>query len=105
MWSYPVVSAHDGPGFNVAYLQAVEPLESINSSYQLVLMDRDGSNAAVMFPQDGEPSLAPQTVAWSPNGTHIALTADSNLWVLEIGKGLAQQLTGDGQTSAPSWAR
>ena len=104
MWSYPVVSSLDGHEFRVAYLEAVNPLASVASNYRLVLMDRDGSNRAVIFPPDGEVGVAPQIVAWSPKGMYIALILDGNLWVVEVSTGLVQQLTGDGHTSGPSWS-
>lgn len=104
MWAYPVISSSDGPEFKVAYLQALNPLASVNSTYRLTLMDRDGSNASMLFPPDGEFGLAPQMVSWSPDEMHIALIFDGNLWVVEVNDGMAQQLTGDGQTSVPSWS-
>lgn len=89
--------------FQVAYLQALSPLQSAESSYQLVVMDRDGSNATVLFPAAGEPGLEPQTVAWSPDASKIALEYRGDLWIVDAATGLGQTLTGDGQVVAVQW--
>ena len=104
MWASPVVSPPGMGGFRVAFLQALNPLESDNSRYQLALMDQDGSNATPIFPAPGETGLRPQTVAWSPSGNQIALIHRSDLWIVEEDSGITQQLTKDAQTSSPTWA-
>ncbi len=108
MFASPVTSpAIPLPGgevsFQVAYLQAIAPLQSAESSYQLVVMDRDGSNLTVLFPAAGEAGLDPQSVAWSPDASRIALQYRGDLWVIDIGTRLAQALTGDGQVVAVHW--
>jgi len=108
MFASPVTSpAVPLPGgevsFQVAYLQALSPLRSADSSYQLVIIDRDGSNQTVLFPAAGEPGLDPQPVAWSPDATRIALEYRGDLWIVEVATGLSQPLTGDGQVAAVHW--
>lgn len=87
----------------IGYLQARNPLNSVNDQYDLVIADRDGSNARVLFPPTGQPGLDPQEIAWSPSGRHVALIYGGNLWVIEAGTGRAQQLTVDGGATSPQW--
>jgi hypothetical protein len=91
----------------IAYLQARNGLEvsSLGSQqYQLVVADRDGSNARVIFPNAGQAAgLAPQTVAWSPDARHIAFVFQGDLWIVDVTSGLAQRLTADRSASSPRW--
>ncbi|HEC22114.1 MAG TPA: DUF348 domain-containing protein [Chloroflexi bacterium] len=108
MWANPQFSparTSDEPTFDVsiAYLQAIDPLDSVVSRYRLVVMDRDGSNQRVVFPPEDEPGLQPQVFAWSPDGRQIALIHQKNLYLVDVVTGLAQQLTGDGLSSNPRW--
>jgi hypothetical protein len=108
MFAAPVASPEVAtPGgeaaYQVAYLQALSPLESADSRYRLAVMDRDGSNQRILFPAAGEPGLEPQTVAWSPDAARIALIYRGDLWVVDVVTGTGQPLTGDGQTTALDW--
>lgn len=91
--------------YRVAFLQAITPLKSVDSNYRLGVMDRDGSNARILFPPEGEPGLSPETPAWSPDGMRIAVLYRSDLWVVDVATGLGQPLTSDGQTQAFTWNR
>ena len=103
MWAAPVLAAVPGLERPVAYLQAINPLQSVNSGYRLMLVDRDGSNRSALYPVAGEAGLLPQLLAWSPTGSMLAFVDGGDLWVIEIASKVAQQLTGDGQTSSPHW--
>lgn len=110
MFAYPSVSppvqmATGEIASRVAFLQALSPLESQGSNYQLVVMDRDGSNRRTLFPPQGEAGLAPQQPVWSPEGGQIALTYRGDLWLVDVVTGRGQQVTGDGQTTAYDWKR
>ncbi len=89
--------------YRVAYLQAVTPLESVDSSYRLGIMDRDGSNARILFPAEGEGGLEPIPPAWSPDGSRLAVLYRGDLWIVDVETGLGQPLTTDGQTQAYDW--
>jgi hypothetical protein len=109
MFAYPSCSPcieGRGSGQNclLAFLQALSPLESDRSRYQLVVMDRDGSNRRSLFPAEGEQGLEPQRVVWSPDAARIALIYRGDLWIVDISAGVGQRLTGDGQTTGISWA-
>lgn len=113
IWSMPRFSplitnaAGETYGY-IAYLRARSLADSINSSaqYDLVLADRDGSNARVIFPTDGGPGLTPDAAfTWSPNGRQIAFIYLGDLWVIDVEGGLANRLTLDGAASRPVWTR
>lgn len=108
MFAYPAASpASVEPGgelaYRLAYLQAVAPLESQNSSYQLSIIDRDGSEATLLFPPPGEAGLTPRPLAWSPAGDRLAVLYRGDLWVVDAQTGQGQRLTGDNQTAAMDW--
>jgi hypothetical protein len=105
IWSNPVVSPMTSTGFQVAFLQANNPLQSVNSGYTLSVMEQDGSNVKDIFPILGETALKPQNVSWSPSGKQIALIHKGNLWIVGNESSVSQQLTSDGQTSKPSWEK
>lgn len=95
--------------FTLAYLQALLPDQSETSTYRLFTIDQDGSNKQALFPEEGAPGLEPQHVAWSPTrmGTDgnyaIALVYNGNIWIIDAGTGIAQQITGDGLTTRVDW--
>jgi hypothetical protein len=108
MFAYPLASPTVvQPGgelaYRLAYLQAVAPLESQNSSYQLSIIDRDGSEATHLFPPQGEAGLTPRPLAWSPGGERVAVLYRGDLWIVDALSGQAQRLTGDNQTAAMDW--
>jgi hypothetical protein len=112
MFAYPSISPYDvlpsgEISYQIAFMQAIAPLESQFSSYRVALMDRDGSNLQTLFPGVGEPGIAVDEIGpieWSPAGDRIALIYRGDLWVVDVDTGLGQQLTGDGLTSATDWA-
>ena len=89
--------------YQIAYLQAMSPLESDKSRYQMMVMDRDGSNRRLVFPPQGEVGIEPLKIVWSPGNDRIALTYRGDLWIVDVLTGVGQRVTGDGQTSAVDW--
>jgi hypothetical protein len=95
--------------YSVAYLRADFPGESETSKYSLYLVDRDGSNEKTLLPQEDAISLDTQDVAWSPNvmetsGNYaIALIYNGNIWLIDSGTGVAQQITMDGLIERIDW--
>jgi hypothetical protein len=106
MFAYPSVSPLQSSTrekqYQIAYLQAIFPEQSVTSRYRLVVMDRDGSNRRTRFPANDAPGLEPQTPAWAPDsiqgqsGDFIAVVYQGNLWIVDSGNGQAYQITGDG---------
>ncbi|MCE2473224.1 MAG: G5 domain-containing protein [Anaerolineae bacterium] len=116
MWAAPSFSpgkvAGDGDGREgfLAWLQAREPRNSMNSEYDLVVADRDGSNERRLFPPAGadgmlkhDHGLTPKDYAWSPDARHIAAMYRGDLWLVDVGTAEAHQLTFDGASSNPVW--
>lgn len=108
IWASPAFSPfasalEEFPTGYLAYLQARNPLNSVNDLYDLVIADRDGSNSNIVFPEVGQPGVEPQEIVWSPSGQYVALIYQGNLWVVEVSTGRAQQLTIDGGASSPQW--
>ncbi|UCD42538.1 MAG: hypothetical protein JSV69_02695, partial [Chloroflexota bacterium] len=114
MFAYPIPSAtvqlaSEEQAHKVAYLQAVFPFQSETSRYNLMVMDRDGSNKKLLFPIDGSEGLEPQAVVWSPDqldetGNYaLGVVYQNNLWIVDSLTGEASQITGDGLTSRIDW--
>src|SRR5690606_17374935 len=112
-WSIPqyspeVISSETPfPRGHMAYLQAREWENSRNGDYDLVIADRDGSNARIVFPEREQPGLKAQVgeLAWSPDGRQLAFIYLGNLWVIDADTGVAHQLTQDNHASKPVWTR
>lgn len=110
MFAYPspspvITNRH----YLVAFLQAIFPEQSESSRYRLMIMDRDGSNRRSIFPPEGSPGLEPQKVVWGPSQNNsqpanwLAVIYQGNLWLLNLERQQAQQITGDGSISKIDW--
>jgi resuscitation-promoting factor RpfB len=94
--------------YNLAFLEAIYPAQSDTSRYRLVIMDRDGSNRRVVFPDDQLPGLEAQRPIWAPiisgaSGGLVAIVYEGNLWLIDVSTGQAQQVTGDGLINNIDW--
>lgn len=95
--------------FLVAYLQAKTPAQSEASGYRLVVMDRDGSNHRMLFPDEGSPGLNPQIPVWAPGvstegaASYVAVIYQGNLYLVDINTGIAHQVTGDRLMQKIDW--
>jgi hypothetical protein len=102
----PAVAMPNGEiHYKIAYYQSISPLESVDSGYRLMVIDRDGSNSRELFPAPGEPGLQPQNarLAWSPRADLIGVLYRGDLWLVDVITGLGQRVTGDGQTLNYDW--
>lgn len=109
MWSMPQfsptrVSESGNLVGLVAFLKAIEPLNSVAGRYRLAVADRDGSNQRPLFPAEEEPGLLPQIVAWSPDARQVAAIHQGDLFIVDVSSGRTQQLSSDGLSSNPRWA-
>ncbi|TFH36063.1 MAG: hypothetical protein E4G99_05835 [Anaerolineales bacterium] len=109
LFAYPFVSPIQNVNtieisYQVAFLQAITPLESQQSNYRLAIMDRDGSNLRTIFPPAGEPGLTPIEPAWSPSGNRIAVMYRGDIWIVDVASGLGQPLTADSQAMNFDWS-
>lgn len=102
----PIIEMQNGEiYYQVAFFQAISPLESDDSNYRLMIMDRDGSNLRTLFPPPGEPGLEPQQVriAWSPGADRLGILYRGDLWIVDITNGIGQRVTSDAQMLNYDW--
>ncbi|MBK8028073.1 MAG: G5 domain-containing protein [Anaerolineae bacterium] len=110
IWSKPQYSplVAENTGY-IAYLRARDLSNSISGSaeYDLVVADRDGSNARVLYPAAGQAGITADApfFTWSPDGQQIAFIYGGNLWVVDVESGIANQITLDRGASHPVWTR
>jgi Tol biopolymer transport system component len=93
---------------SIAYLRARSLNNSISESaeYDLVVADRDGSNARAVYPTtSAQPGLTSREFAWSPDGRQIAFIYQGSLWVVDVASGTANQITLDSGAARPVWTR
>jgi WD40 repeat protein len=88
----------------IAFGQAVNPLQSVNSRYFIYVMDRDGSNKRQIFPFSEETGVQLPELAWSPDGEELLFIYNGNVYKTRSDGGLPQQLSADAQASHPQWA-
>jgi resuscitation-promoting factor RpfB len=121
MWAQPQFSPQletpDNlyPQGYLAYLRAKIPNEPVYGEYELVVADRDGSNARVLFPPENQEgirwgdsqhlSLSPRMFTWSPDGRQIALIYQGNLYIIDVATEDVYQMTFDGGSENPVWSR
>ena len=112
IWSQPAWSpafidpATGEQTWRMAYLRARNLANSINqgAEYDLMVADRDGSNARAVFPPPGQSGLnASAEPVWSADGSHFAFIYQGNVWVVDVSSGIANQLTLDGAATNPIW--
>ena len=101
MWAAPRVVSD-----TIVLGRAEAPYASADSRYDLYRTDRDGSNRARLFPVEGKPGLPGRPdIAVSPEGTHILVAYQRDLYLVNVLTGASQQLTTEGNLSSPRWAR
>jgi Tol biopolymer transport system component len=109
IWSKPKYSPLVGDQGYIAYLRARDLSNSISEAaeYDLVVADRDGSNARVVFPTTGQPGITANTpyFTWNPSGTQLAFIYGGNLWVVDAESAVPHQLTLDRGASNPVWTQ
>lgn len=108
MFTYPATSPLDNYGlYQVAYLQSIFPDQSETSRYRLYVMDQDGSNRKLLFPQEGSTGIDPQQVVWGTGSRasqrFIGLIYQGNLWIVSVDTAEANQITGDGSIIKIDW--
>ncbi len=98
MWANPVWGEA-----GIAFGEAVNALQSVNSRYTIQLIDRDGSNKRQLFPFQTEPGVQFPELAWSPAGDELLFIYNGNLYLTTSRGAPPQQLTVDGQASQAQW--
>ncbi len=98
MWASPAWGKS-----GIAFGQAMNPLQSVNSRYSIQLIDRDGSNKRQLFPFREELGVQLPELVWSSTGEELLFTYNGNLYLLNNDGTPPKQLTTDGQASRPQW--
>jgi len=100
MWATPRFSPDGG---RLLYGRATVPYQSATSTYELEVIDRDGSNRATIdMPQPHAGLDLPEWV-WSPDGNQIAYIEFGDISVLDLSTGTTRTLTNEGGAAALRW--
>lgn len=95
-------------GPQLAFLQSVNPEESIDSGYTLRLSNADGSNDRRIFPPEGETgrfARTNQSLAWGPDGDMLAFIFEDALHIANVSTDeLYRSPSDDTVSSHPTWA-
>jgi WD40 repeat protein len=99
MWSNPAWGEA-----GIAFGEAINPLQSANSRYEIQLIDKDGSNKRQIFPFGEELGVRLPELVWSPGGQELLFVYNGDLHVTSVEGGVPRRLSNDGQTNHPQWA-
>jgi len=106
MWASPIWSPPDARGESrIAFGVAIAPSNSERSRYALWVMDRDGGNKKQIFPKSNEEGLIVVQVAWSPDATQLIAVREGDLWLYDVASSKWSQLTANGASTLPRWAK
>ncbi len=89
----------------LAHLQARDPdRPNSRAGLDLMLLDRDGSNERLLFPESGQPGLEPQQVVWSGDARLLAFFWQEQLWLVDAVSGEARPFPFSGTVSRIEWS-
>ncbi len=92
---------------SLAYLTAVNPLQSETSRYRIAVADQNGANARVVYPSEGAIGVEPQSVVWGPadnrSESWLAFLQDGNIWLINPFTGIYNQITIDQSVEKILW--
>ncbi|NLE44146.1 MAG: DUF348 domain-containing protein [Chloroflexi bacterium] len=100
MWAAPNFSPDSDL---VAYGRARSPYLSQTSTYDLYVMDRDGSDRRLLFPTPDESGLDYPYVAWGPGGRELIVIYRGKLYLITTQDDEVHQLTAEGNVTAVQW--
>jgi hypothetical protein len=100
MWAAPRYSTR---GDAIAYGQSRSPRSSATSSYDLVIVDRDGSGASRVFPAERELGLDFVEAAWAPSSDRLVVVYRGDVYLISLEDDTALPLTGDGDATQVEW--
>jgi hypothetical protein len=100
MWAAPTFSPD---GNWILFGRARIPYTSQTSTYDLYVMDRDGSDRRLLFPTDPrEPGLEYPAVAWDPAGGRLMAVYRGDLYLITL-DGQVRRVTDDGSITTVRW--
>ena len=109
MWAAPAWSpastgnAEQRYDSQIAFGRAKSPYDSSNSSYDLYVMDRDGSNLRRIYPAEDQLGLKTPQVAWGPTGQQLITVHQNDLFLIDLSQDLIRRLTLDGHVQSSVW--
>jgi dipeptidyl aminopeptidase/acylaminoacyl peptidase len=98
MWSKPAWGEA-----GIAFGEAINPLQSVNSRYTIQLIDRDGSNKRQLFPFKEQTGVQLPELVWSPTEEALLFVYNGNLYIVSSQGGPPRQLTINSQANHPQW--
>ena len=98
MWANPVWGQ-----WGIAFGEALEPFQSVNSRYKIQVIDRDGSNKKQLFPFQSEPGVRLPELQWSADGQELLFVYNGNLYQTSYNGAPPTQLTLDSQINHLRW--
>jgi Tol biopolymer transport system component len=106
MWAAPRWIG-DGPASTqIVFGMAETPYASDTSRYTLHVVDRDGSNRRLIFPEEGLPGIRGlPDFAVSPDGRSVVVAYQGDLYWINFRTDRTRRLTADGSISLPKWGR
>ena len=106
MWAAPRWTGDQPANTQIVFGAAETSYASDTSRYALYVMDRDGSNRQLLFPEEGLPGirgLPDFTIA--PDGRGVLVAYQGDLYWINFKTGHTRRLTADGSISLPRWGR
>jgi hypothetical protein len=100
MWAEPSFAPQGG---HIAFGRARSSYGSQTSSYDLYVMDRDGSNRRLIFPPKEEIGLRYPEMAWGARGSQLVIVYQGDLALIQIPEGGVHRLTDGGGVTAVRW--
>lgn len=106
MWAAPQWSPNPLATSPIVFGVAETPYASEASRYKLFIMDRDGSNRKLLFPDadsvgiDGLPDFVS-----SPDGRSLLVVYQGDLYMINLVTNNIRQLTAEGSISKPRWSK
>lgn len=107
MWAKPIWSPPDARGESrIAFGVALTPSNSERSRYALNVMDRAGGNKRQIFPlEQADEGLTTMQLAWSPDARQLIAIRENDLWLYDFAAAKWSQLTANGASAKPQWAK
>jgi hypothetical protein len=97
MWANPVWG-----DAGIAFGEALNPLQSVNSRYTIQLIDRDGSNKRQLFPLQEQTGVQFPELVWS-SSNQLLFVFNGNLYLTSDQGSPPRQLTVNSQAGQPQW--
>lgn len=108
LFTAPTLSPRFADGTScLAFLTAVNPLQSETSRYRVAVSDLEGRDVRIVYPQDETLGIEPQQLVWAPTddpgASRLAFLDDGNIWLVNPFTGIYNQITIDRSVEQIIW--